>query len=79
MKKIYGVNFHVKPKKKVHTYWFTDYRKARDFLESVKENPKVIDYSMYSIAADVFTKYKDGLEEPDFEVEESNKYIFQMI
>ena len=35
--RIYSVSFHVKPGRKVHTFWFTDRAMAATFLESVKK------------------------------------------
>ena len=72
-KKIYSIQIHVKPKKRVHTYWFTDYRKAKVFLESVKVHPKVLDYGMFSMEADVFEEYKEDTEDPLIQMDESNR------
>ncbi len=73
MKRIYSVQFHVKPKKKVHTYWFTDHQKAKNFLESVKMHPNVLDYEMFSMDADVYEGYEDGMEAPLVQMDESNR------
>ncbi len=73
MSKIYSIQIHVKPKKRVHTYWFTDYRKAKVFLESVKVHPKVLDYGMFSMDADVFEEYKEDTEDPLIQMDESNR------
>ena len=61
--RIYSVSFHVKPGRKVHTFWFTDRAKAVAFLESVKKYPKTLDYSMYEMAADVAAEYDGKVEE----------------
>ena len=60
---IYTVTFHVRPGKKVHTFWFTDRAKASAFLESVKKYPKTLDYSMYEMAADVVAEYDGKVDE----------------
>ena len=73
MKKIYSVRIHVKPKKKVHIYWFTDSQKAAAFLESVKGHPNVLDYEMLSMDADVFEEYKDGMDAPLVQIDETNR------
>ena len=73
MKKIYSVQIHVKPKKKVHTFWFTDHQKAKAFLESAKVHPKVLDYMLISMEADGFEEYKDGIESPLVQMDESNR------
>ena len=46
---IYAVAFHVKPGRKVHTFWFTEKDKALAFLESVKNYPNTLDYSTMQI------------------------------
>lgn len=61
--RIYSVSFHVKPGRKVHTFWFTDRAKALTFLESVKKYPKTLDYSMYEMAADVAAEYDGKVDE----------------
>ena len=58
--KIYSVAFHVKPGRKVHTFWFTDKEKALRFYESVKAYPKVIDYSILEMPANEADTY-DGV------------------
>ena len=60
--RIYSVSFHVKPGRKVHTFWFTDRAKASAFLESVKKHPKVLDYSMFEIPVATVAEY-DGVAE----------------
>jgi hypothetical protein len=44
---IYSITFHVKPGRKVHTFWYTDKAKALAFLESVKKHPKVATATEY--------------------------------
>lgn len=61
--RVYSVSFHVKPGRKVHTFWFTDRAMAVAFLESVKEYPKTLDYSMYEMAADVAAEYDGKVDE----------------
>lgn len=61
--RIFSVSFHVKPGRKVHTFWFTDRDKAAAFLESVKKYPKTLDYSMYEMMADVADSYDGKVEE----------------
>ena len=42
--KLICVKFHTNPKKKLHTYWFTDKEKAHSFINSLKWNVSVLDY-----------------------------------
>lgn len=37
---IYSVAFHVKPGRRVHTFWFTDRKMTENFFESVRSYPK---------------------------------------
>ena len=60
---IYSITFHVKPGRKVHTFWYTDKAKALAFLESVKKHPKVLDYSMFEIPVATVAEYDDVVEE----------------
>ena len=60
---IYSVSFHVKPGRKVHTFWFTDQDKALRFYESVKTYPKVIDYSIFEMPANEADTYDGIIEE----------------
>lgn len=60
---IYSITFHVKPGRKVHTFWYTDKAKALAFLESVKKHPKVLDYSMFEIPVATVTEYDGVVEE----------------
>lgn len=59
-KKIYSVTFHVKPRRKLHTFWFTNRRKALAFYESVKKYPTVLDYRMVQIPIENAEEY-DGV------------------
>lgn len=61
--KIYSVSFHVKPGRKVHTFWFTNRDKALRFYESVKAYPKVIDYSIFEMPANEAEAYDGIIEE----------------
>lgn len=60
---IYGVTFHVNPKKRVHTFWFTDKEGALAFYESVKRHPNVLDHSMFQIPANEVAEYDGDVEE----------------
>ena len=60
---IFAVVFHVKPGRKVHTFWFTDKEKALAFLESVKKYPKTLDYSTMQIPVDEAEIYDGTVEE----------------
>lgn len=60
---IYAVTFHVKPGRKVHTFWFTDKQRALTFLESVKKHPKMLDYSTMQIPVDEATEYDGVIQE----------------
>lgn len=60
---IYTVTFHVRPGKKVHTFWFTDKQKALAFLESVKKYPKMLDYSTMQIPVNEATEYDGVIQE----------------
>ena len=42
-------------------------------MESVKVHPKVLDYGMFSMEADVFEEYKEDTEEPLIQMDESNR------
>lgn len=59
---VYTVTFHIKPKHRVHTFWFLDREKASRFYESVKKHPKVLDYRMYSTPITDAEEY-DGMME----------------
>ena len=63
MKEIYSVNFHSKPGKKVHTFWFTDLTKVTLFAESLSKNPKVLDFRIFKMPADMSDIYKEGMPE----------------
>ena len=60
---IYAVTFHVRPGKKVHTFWFTDKEKALAFLGSVKKYPKTLDYSAIQIPANEAAEYDGVIQE----------------
>lgn len=68
MSKIYSLQFHTRPKRKVHTYWFTDEVNARAFWDSVKSNPNVLDYQVFLTEADVADRYIDGMDDPPIEM-----------
>lgn len=61
-KYIYGVTFHVNPKRRVHTFWFTDKKMADGFFNSVKSYPKTLDCSMMQIPVNETAVY-DGVTE----------------
>ena len=60
---IYGVSFYVNPRKKVRTFWFLDKQNALRFMESVKNYPKMLDYSMFEIVVDDVEEYDGVVEE----------------
>lgn len=60
---IFAVSFHVKPGRKVHTFWFTDKQRALTFLESVKKYPKTLDYITMQIPVDEATEYDGVIQE----------------
>lgn len=60
---IYAVTFHVNPRKKVHTFWFTGKEKALAFLESVKKYPRTLDYSTMQVPVDEAETYDGMVEE----------------
>lgn len=60
---IYAITFHVKPGRKVHTFWFTDKQRALTFLESVKDYPKTLDYSTMQIPVNEVIKYDGVIQE----------------
>lgn len=63
IKMIYTVTFHVRPGKKIHTFWITDRQKALTFLESVKKYPKTLDYSTMQIPVNEATEYDGTIQE----------------
>lgn len=72
-KMIYNVQFHVNPKKKVHTFWFTSREAAEKFLESVKAYPKVLDYMLIGAPVDEAAEYDSGVEEGKALIIESSR------
>ena len=72
-KMIYAVTFHVRPRNKVHTFWFTDKERALAFLQSVKSYPKTVDYSTMQIPADEAETYDGTVEEGRIMPIETNK------
>ncbi len=60
LKTVYFVTIHVKPGRRVHTFWFLDREKASRFYESLKKNPRVLDYRMYRIPITEAEEY-DGV------------------
>ena len=72
-KMIYAVAFHVRPRNRVHTFWFTDKEKALAFLDSVKSYPKTVDYSTMQIPVDEAETYDGTVEEGRIMPIETNK------
>lgn len=60
---IYSVSFHVNPKRRVHTFWFTDRKMAESFFESVNSYPRVIDCSMMQHVVNEAAVYDGIIEE----------------
>ena len=60
---VYTVSFHVKPKRRVHSFWFLDLDKAVRFYKSVKKYPKVLDCRLYRTPVSDATEYDGKLEE----------------
>lgn len=63
MKKLISVTYHANPKKKVHTYWFTDEEKAHSFIDSLKRSDNVLDYRAFATYADIAEEYSDSLQD----------------
>ena len=57
MTKLISITFHANPKKRVHTYWFTDEDKAQGFLNSLKQNPDVLDFRVFMTFADAVDSF----------------------
>lgn len=70
---IYNVQFHVNPKKKVHTFWFTGREAAEKFLESVKAYPKTLDYMLVGTPVDEAVEYDGKVEEGSVLILESSR------
>lgn len=54
---IYSVSFHTKSPKGVQTFWFTARNSAIRFANSLRDNPKAVDFSVYEMTADLAEEY----------------------
>ena len=61
--KLICVKFHTNPKKKLHTYWFTDKEKARSFINSLKWSVNVLDYRVSETDANIADEYRYNLRD----------------
>ncbi len=60
---VYSVTFHVRPRRRVKTFWFLDKAKALRFCESVKKHPKVLDCHIYRTPITDAEEYDSGMQE----------------